>query len=299
MNPIQATKAKGLSPFILYEPYQPPFDYEGVISFHRSHQIANLEWFNEGRMHRVIAADGKMGQVVISNDPDNSRLIVEVDFPDKSILNEVSLRVRSLFDLDCDPVAVQKAISLDPGLEKLLKKHPGLRVPGGWDAFELAVQTILGQGVSIGRARALIKEFIELIGKDTGYNANAQSVKLFPMPEDILSTDLTPLKTTTIRKEALKGLSQALINKEFSLAPDQDMELFIKKIISIKGIGSWTANYLALKFLHRKDAFPANDLIIARALKFHPLEVIETMRPWRGYVAILLWKSYAGTLKKS
>ena len=223
-------------------------------------------------------------------------MIVVVDFPDDSVLTDVGNRVRNLFDLDANPAEIQKAISLDPGLDKLLKEHPGLRVPGGWDALELAVQTILGQVVSVARGRALIRDFIELAGKDTGYIANGKPVKLFPAPEDIIATDLAPLKTTTIRKEALKALSRAIMSKELTFDPDQDMEFFIKNIVSIRGIAAWTANYLALKFLRTKDAFPANDLIIARALKLHPIEVVESMRPWRGYVAILLWKSYAGIL---
>ena len=282
--------------FVLYEPYQPPFDYDGIMIFHRNHQVGDLEWFEEGRMHRVIAANGKIGQLVISNDPEYSRLIVAVDFPDESVLKEVSNRVRNLFDLDANPAEIQKIISLDPGLDKLLKEHPGLRVPGGWDALELAVQTILGQVVSVARARALIRDFIELAGKDTGYIANGKPVKFFPAPEDIIAADLAPLKTTTIRKEALKALSRAIISKEVSFDPNQDMDLFIRNIVSIRGIGAWTANYLALKFLRTKDAFPANDLIIARALKLHPIDVVESMRPWRGYVTILLWKSYAGIL---
>lgn len=106
-------------------------------------------------MHRVIAAHGAIGQITISNDTHNSQLVVAVYFPDKSILNEVSLRVRNLFDLDCDPAQVRDALSADPALGKLLENHPGLRVPGGLDAFELAVLTILGQVVSVARGRAL------------------------------------------------------------------------------------------------------------------------------------------------
>ena len=285
--------------FVLFEPYKAPFDYAGVMNFHVNHQIGNLEWFDDdGQMHRVIAANGKVGQITISHDAQNSRLMVEVDFPDQSILKDISCRVRNLFDLDSDPTQIQQALSADPELQKLLSNCPGLRVPGGWDAFEIAVQTILGQVVSVERGRVLIREFIELVGKDANFIANNNPIKLFPTPEDVIAADLTSLKTTTARKEALKELSRAIINQQISFDPTQDIESFIEKITAIKGIGSWTANYLALKFLQKKDAFPANDLIIARALKLHPIKVIESMRPWRGYVAILLWKSYAGVLKK-
>ncbi len=285
--------------FVLYESYQAPFDYDGLMSFHINHCVGDLEWFEESRMHRVIVANDKIGQITISNDHKNSQLIIEVDFPDKSILKEISMRIRNLFDLDSNPAVVSKAFNPDPVLKKLFKKHRGLRVPGAWDPFELAVSTILGQAVTVERGRALVSDLIEIVGISTNYIVNGKSAKLFPTPQEVIDADLTSLKTTSSRRNALKELSKAIINKELSLKSDQELELFIEKMVSIKGIGPWTANYIALKILQEKDAFPANDLIIARALKIHPLEIIETMRPWRGYVTILMWKSYAGVLKKT
>ncbi|MNT74972.1 DNA-3-methyladenine glycosylase [compost metagenome] len=78
----------------------------------------------------------------------------------------------------------------------------------------------------------------------------------------------------------------------------QDVDGFLKKVLSIKGIGPWTANYMALKVLRHTDTFPGSDLILARALELHPQEIINKMSPWRGYVAALLWRSYAGALTK-
>jgi AraC family transcriptional regulator of adaptative response / DNA-3-methyladenine glycosylase II len=279
--------------------YRPPFDFEGVLKFYESHRVGKLERFEVGKMHRVVTLNGKTGQIAISNDEENSELVVEIDFPDTSIVHGIIARVRNLFDLNSDPVLIANSLERDPGLKKLLKKHPGIRLPSGWDPFEVAIGTILGQLVSVDRGRALVADLIEIAGKNSGYVVNGSTVKLFPTPEQILAADLTTLKTTGARKQTLVEFCKAIVSKKLSLEPTQDVEEFIKKALAIKGIGPWSANYMALKVLRDTDSFPASDLILARALEHHPMKIIETMSPWRGYVAALLWKSYAQILKKT
>src|ERR1700744_172415 len=88
--------------------YRPPFDYEGLIKSYKNHRIGNLEWFENEKMHRVVFFDGKLGQIAISNDPENCSIIVEIDFPDRSMFHKITTGVRNLFDLDSDPSIVAK-----------------------------------------------------------------------------------------------------------------------------------------------------------------------------------------------
>lgn len=279
-------------------PYRPPFDFAGLMQSYQNHRMGDLEWFSDGKMHRLISIDGKTGQVSIANDEAHAALVVEIDFPDTSKIQHVISRVRGLFDLDSDPVIIANALEADAGLKKLLKKFPGIRLPSGWDPFEISIAAILGQLVSIERGRALVHDLIEIAGSDSGVVRDGKAVKLFPTPEQILAADLTTLKTTTIRKQTLKEFSKALVEGRLSLEPTQDVNEFMKTLLSLRGIGPWTANYIALKALRSTDTFPGSDLILARALELHPIEVIERMRPWRGYVASLLWRTYTGQLKK-
>jgi AraC family transcriptional regulator of adaptative response / DNA-3-methyladenine glycosylase II len=273
-------------------PYRPPYDFEGLMGFYKNHRVGELEIFDEGKMIRIIESNGNVGQVTISNDPDNSSLIVEIDFPDTTYIQTILSRVRDMFDLDSDPVIIANALEIDPGMKKLLQKNQGIRLPSGWDRFETAVASILGQFVSVEMGRRLVCDLIELAGKQIGH------VKLFPSAEEVAAADLTSLKTTNARKETLRKLALALITGELSLEPTQDVDEFKKALESIKGIGPWTSNYMALKVLRHTDAFPATDLIIARALEKHPFEAIEKMSPWRGYVTTLLWKEYAQVMQK-
>lgn len=280
-------------------PYRPPFDFAGLMRSYENHRMGDLEWFSEGKMHRLIAMDEKTGWVSIANDDAQSALVVEIDFPDTSKIQHIIARVRGMFDLDSDPVIIANALESDAGIKKLLKKFPGIRLPSGWDAFEISIAAILGQLVSIDRGRALVQDLIEMAGSDSGVVRDGKHIKLFPTPEQILDTDLTALKTTTIRKQTLKEFSKAIVNGQLSLEPTQDVNEFMKTLLSLRGIGPWTANYIALKALRSTDTFPGSDLILARALELHPQEVIDRMSPWRGYVASLLWRSYTGELKKS
>jgi AraC family transcriptional regulator of adaptative response / DNA-3-methyladenine glycosylase II len=279
-------------------PYRPPFDFEGLMASYENHRIGDLEWFEDGKMFRVISFQGKVGKIAIANDPENSSLVVEIDFPDTSVIHMLIARVRSLFDLDSDPVMIANSLELDADVKKILKKYPGIRLPSGWDPFEIAIGTILGQLVSIERGRDLVAALVELLGKDSGLKRNGKAIKLFPSPEEIAAADLSSLKTTTIRKQTLIAFSKAVAEKKLSLEATQDVDLFLKNALSIRGIGPWTADYMALKVLRHTDSFPGSDLILARALELHPKEVLESMSPWRGYVASLFWRNYTGVLKK-
>lgn len=279
--------------------YRPPFDFEGLMSSYENHRIGDLEWFKDGKMYRLIAMNGKVGHIVITNNPKKSCLDVEIEFPDTSMIHLIISRVRNLFDLDSDPVLIANVLDKDLKIKKLLKKYPGIRLPSGWDTFEVAIATILGQLVSLERGRSLVKDLIEIAGEDSGYEVEGKSIKLFPTPKQIVKADLSSLKTTQMRKQTLVAFSEAIIKGEVSLESTQDVEDFIRKVLRIKGIGPWSAQYMAMKVLRDTDTFPASDLILARALELHPKEVITKMAPWRGYVASLLWRNYATVLKKT
>lgn len=284
---------------ILSASYRPPLDFAGLMKVYESHRTGELEWFEDERMHRVIEFDGKVGTIAISNDPDQSRLLVAIDFPDRSFIPAIMSRVRGLFDLDSDPVVIANALEQDAKIKKLLKKYPGIRLPSGWDPFELAIASILGQLVSVERGRALVADLIAMLGKDSGLVRNGKGIRLFPTPRQIADSDLHGLKTTTIRKQTLRAFAKAVADGELSLESTQDVDEFVEKVLSIRGIGPWTAAYMALKVLRHTDAFPETDLLLARALELHPKDIFEKMRPWRGYAAALLWREYAQSLKKA
>lgn len=286
-------KTKTGQPLTLSLSYRPPFDFEGLMRQYESHRIGNLEWFEDSKMHRVICLNGKIGKIIISNDAKNSSLKVDIDFPDTSSIHIIVEKVRQLFDLDSDPVLIANCLEMDADLKKLLKNHPGIRIATGWDAFETSIAIILGQLVSVDRGRILVGDLIELTGLDTGLTIGDKKIKSFPTPQILAKANLEKLGTTRIRKQSLIDFSKAVAEGSVSLEPTQDVTEFMKHVQTIKGIGPWTAHYMSMKVLKHTDSFPGSDLILERALKKHPMSVIDKMHPWKGYVAALLWRTYA------
>lgn len=279
--------------------YRPPFDFEGLMKSYENHRIGNLEWFKNQKMNRIVVMGDNVGLVTIENNIKTMSLLVTINFPDTSMLHAIISRVRNLFDLDSDPIVIANVLEKNRDIKKLLKNYPGIRLPSGWDSFEVAISAILGQLVSVEFGRALVYDLIEIAGSDSGMIIEGKKIKNFPTPKQIIQADLTTLKTTKMRKETLVSFAKAVLEKEISLESTQDVEGFLKKVMSIKGIGPWTANYMALKSLRSTDTFPGSDLILARTLETHPKEVIDQMSPWRGYVAALFWRNYSQSLKKT
>lgn len=296
---IRRVKTSQHDALIVSLSYRPPFDFSGLMKTYKNHRVGHLERFDEGKMMRIVHFNNNIGTVIISDNPDRSCLKIEIDFPETSAIFHILAKVRAMFDLDSDPVIIANALEKDPGLKKILKKYPGIRLPSGWDGFEVAISAILGQLVSVERGRFLVHDLVQMTGSDSGMkNEDGQAIKLFPTPEQILNADLEKLKTTRVRKQTLRDFSKALLEKSISLEPTQDVDAFIKSVLKIRGIGPWTAHYMALKVLRSTDTFPATDLILARALESHHPDMLTRVRPWRGYAAALFWRTYTGPLTK-
>lgn len=276
--------------------YRPPFDFSGLLHFYRAHRVGELEWFEGEVMHRLVLLNGKAGEIAIANDAGKSQLLLKIDFPDPSGIQFILNRVRAMFDLDSDPIVIANSLETDSATKLLWKKYPGVRLPSGWDGFETAIASILGQLVSVDRGRALVADLIQLLGEER--EVRGKKVKFFPSAARIAASDLTALKTTGARKKTLIEFSRLVAAGAISLEATQDVEEFLKKVRAVKGIGPWTANYMAMKVLRHTDAFPDTDLILARALELHPLEAISRMSPWRGYAAALYWREYSGKEQK-
>ncbi len=300
---IRRSKIKTPEGIHLKIPYRPPFDYEGLYESYYSHRVGRLEWFENKTMYRLLHYQKDTGYVSIKNNAELSCLEVGIYFPDSSIIHTVITKIRHMFDLDSDPIIVANSLEKQKYLKKLLKSHSGIRLPSGWDAFEISVGTILGQLVSIERGRSLVQDLIDIAGTKTHCALLNQDFMLFPTPEQIIQSDLSSLKTTRQRKQTLIDFSKALIECKLSLEPTQNISIFKENLLKIKGIGPWSAEYISLKALRDTDSFPKNDLILARALEKlsdnkNNTNTLSDQSPWRGYVAALLWKEHASTLKE-
>jgi AraC family transcriptional regulator of adaptative response / DNA-3-methyladenine glycosylase II len=203
-----------------------------------------------------------------------------------------------MFDLDSDPLLIAGSFQSHSLLDLLWMKYPGLRVARGWDPYETAVCTILGQLVSLQQAGNLVRQLVQAYGRKISHPADGSEVFLFPAPAVLAAAPLTEVRTTEARKRSIRELSRLVSEGKLDLHTPQDAETMHRSLLAIPGIGPWSAEYIRLRALGDTDAFPATDLILRRALELHRDLRMEKLRPWRSYGAVYLWKHYAASLSK-
>ncbi|MGZ3709975.1 MAG: DNA-3-methyladenine glycosylase family protein, partial [Bdellovibrionota bacterium] len=261
------------------------------------HAIPGAEAVREGGYERVFSLEGSLGGLRLEAARDQHQLQLHVVTQDSRHLFRVVRKLRQMFDLDSDPIQVAAHFSECSLLSGLSKKYPGLRIARGWDAFETSIGSVLGQLVSTEQARRMLRQLVEAYGKKVTHPLSGEAAWIFPAPGVLAKSSLNQVGTTNARKETIREFSRLVLSGKISLEPTQDPAAFRRRILMVKGIGPWTADYIALRALGDTDAFPGTDLILKRATELHAPD-LETLRPWRGYAATYFWKEFAKSLSK-
>lgn len=290
----EALKANG--EFSLLLRYQPPYEWPEMLGFLRARAIAGLEIVTDGRYSRTVQLDGIQGSLTIERASGNA-LRAGIRVSKLSIVPSIIARLRRVFDLAADPLAIAQHLSQDPVLAPLVEKRPGLRVPGAWDGFELAIRAVLGQQITVTAAVRLASRLVATYGEPLATPSPGLS-HFFPSPEVLAGADLTTLGMPKSRAATLSAVAAARLENPEIFANSCGLEAAVERLRAIRGVGEWTAQYIALRQLREPDAFPASDLGVMRALTDeHGLrpkadEVLaraERWRPWRAYAAQHLW----------
>jgi AraC family transcriptional regulator of adaptative response / DNA-3-methyladenine glycosylase II len=261
--------------------YRPPLDWASLVDFLGSRAIPGVESVADGEYRRNISLQGESGSIAVRQVRGKPWLELDIQFPDPRALLRIVERVRRIFDLQADPAQVERQFRQDPILLPLMQAHPGLRVPGCWDGFELAVRAILGQQVSVKGASTLAGRIAKEFGQPVpgGF--------LFPDAATLASADLRVIRLTQKRARAIGELARAVVEGAVVLDGSLSAVELEEQMVAIGGIGPWTAQYVAMR-LGEPDAFPASDLY----LREHAAASAE-WRPWRAYAAMYLWKRAA------
>jgi AraC family transcriptional regulator, regulatory protein of adaptative response / DNA-3-methyladenine glycosylase II len=279
-------------------PFRPPYDWQTIIRFYQSHPIPGLERVTEDSFERVFRVDNTIGFFRVQAPVGKPQLKVGIVTKHRKVLFEVVSRVRKMFDLDCDPTLIANSFAQVPLLANLCDRFPGLRLPRGWDAFETAICSILGQLVSAEQRSNLIGQLVHSYGPEIVDPISAEKMHAFPAPEVLVNSDLSAVKTTNVRREAIREFSRRVLRGAISLSEAQDPIAFRKALVETKGLGPWSAEYISLRAIGDRDAFPRTDLILKRVLELHPDLDLELIKPWRSYAALYLWKGFAQTLSQ-
>lgn len=280
--------------------YRPPFAWQQLLDFLALRAIAGVEAVAGNAYYRSVEIEGHQGWLSVEHLAGKNSLLVTLPTTLTPVLRNVLARLRHLFDLDANPLVIGEQLSSDPRLGPLIAKNPGLRVPGAWDGFELAVRAVLGQQVSVRGASTLAARLAETFGGPMTaprgalrcFSPRAEALAA-ATPENLAAIGL-PLK----RAATLRALARAVAGGGLMLHDGADAEATIEKLQEIPGIGDWTAQYIAMRALRWPDAFPAGDLGLRKAMgengptgEAQLLRSAEKWRPWRAYAAVHLWSS--------
>lgn len=278
--------------------YHPPYDWPAMLDFLRRRAIPGIESVSAERYQRTLSLDGVDGTVAVEH-ADGHALRATVRFPKLSALPTIIARLRRVFDLAADPLAIAAHLAQDSTLAPLIKARPGLRVPGAWDGFELAIRAVLGQQITVAAAVRLAGRLVAAHGAPLATPDGALT-HVFPRPEALANADLATLGMPRSRAAALSAVAAAALADSHLFDTTGGLEDAVARLRQIRGVGEWTAQYIALRQLREPDAFPAADVGLRRAIAKHEgrghssaelIDRAQIWRPWRAYAAQHLWAS--------
>ena len=297
-----ATTASSAITLVL--PYKPPYDWPGIVGFLAARAIPGVEQVEPGLYARTIAVGEAHGTILVRPATKSDALVATIHFPVITAIPAIVERIRRLFDLRADPTIIAAHLSMDPHLARLVAARPGLRVPGAWDGFELAVRGILGQQITVHAATRLAGKLVAAYGTPLS-SADAPGLHaVFPSPDRLAGAELaTTLGMPKARGAALASLAAGTASNPRLFEPNQGLEEAVSRLRALPGIGEWTAQYIAMRALREPDAFPAADIGLLRALatpegRPTPAQLLTraaAWRPWRAYAALHLWTSEVST----
>ena len=300
----RSVTASATAPLVLRLSYRPPFDWNALLAFFTPRAIPGVEEVSDGVYRRIVSVEKHVALIAVSHAPSRNALQVEITCDHVPALPVIASRLRRVFDLDADTEAIAAHLSRDRTLAPIVRRQPGLRTPGGWDAFEVAIRAILGQQISVVAARSLAAKLVALSTKSLALAhislTDTALTHAFPTPQQVLVADLGALGMPAARRATIVALARAAIDQPDLFEVANSLEESIGRLRSIPGIGEWTAQYIALRGLHHPDAFPASDIGILRNAErlfgnvLSPAQLLarsEQWRPWRGYAAQHLWSA--------
>jgi AraC family transcriptional regulator of adaptative response / DNA-3-methyladenine glycosylase II len=270
-----------------------------MLDFLAGRAIPGVERVADGSYARTIALGGAVGTISVTASGGGSSLAATVRFPHAAARDEIAARLAHIFDLAADPLAIAARLGEDRFLAPLVAARPGLRVPGAWDGFEVAVRAILGQQITVAGATRLAGKLVAAHGgRLDPALAEPRLTHVFPRAEILAHAELAPLGMPGARARALSAVAAASAAEPDLFARGASLEDGIARLVALPGIGPWTASYIAMRALREPDAFLSGDIGLMRALEHEngrrpsAAELAaraEAWRPFRAYAALHLW----------
>jgi AraC family transcriptional regulator of adaptative response / DNA-3-methyladenine glycosylase II len=277
-------------------PYRPPFDWHSLIEFLEPRTTPGVEAIEADVYRRTIEIRGHIGMIEVWHEAARARLCLRVVIPSADSSIQIVQRVRRMFDLAADTAYIGQQLSQDAQLAKLLVKRPGLRVPGAWDGFELAVRAVLGQQLTAVDNPDLIKRLVRTFGQPINTDIHGLT-HLFPRPEILAEMNLTNIGVPDGQAETIRSLARAVFDGKLIFNSSKGLRDTLSSLQTHPGLSQGTASYIAMRGFGEPDALPYADrglrqgLVATRGGLASPaemLQIFKKFKPWRAYAAMHL-----------
>lgn len=295
--------------------YRPPYAWQSMLKFLAARATAGVECVQGAAYLRTVEINGRRGWLRVARHNEQAALAVTLSGELLPVLPQVLARVRAMVDLDARPNVIAAHLRRGPALAPLVRRLPGLRVPGAFDGFELTVRAILGQRISIKAATTLAGRLAERYGEPVPIKTITPAfsqrergqelqrlLRFAPAAERLAAArakELAGLGIGKAQAQSIVAVAQAVVGGGLQLCNSANPQAMIEQLQEMPGIGEWTAQYVALRALRWPDAFPAGDLGLLKASGAKSprglLRAAEAWRPWRAYAAMHLWNSPTST----
>lgn len=262
-----------VGPITLRLGYRPPYRWDALLAFLEHRAIPELEHVTAGVYTRHL----NNATITIRNLEEANALEASIEGLDTvANLRAIVEQIRRVFDLRANAIEIARHLEQS---DPQLNFTPGTRVPGCWDAFELAVRAVLGQQITVTGARTLAHRITQKYGNR------------FPTPKEAAVETFEGIGLTTKRIDTLQALAKTFETIDLT----QGLNHIETTLTAVPGMGPWTAHYIAMRAANEPDAFPGSDLALRKAagnLTQKQLEAkAEAWRPWRAYAALHLWST--------
>lgn len=272
-----------------------PYDATWVLRFLGARALPGVERVEGSTWERATLIAGK--PALLRVDVGAGALEIATPVP---LDPSTRARLERLFDTRTDPRRIRRTLQRDLRLRRVIARRPGLRIPGAWDPFEVAVRAVIGQQISVPAAVTVARRLVEAFGPPWS-ELPGGAWRGFPAPEVLASAPLEEVPGLRLRAPVVRALAAAVSSGALRLDGTRPLDDVVAALCAIRGIGPWTASIVALRALGDPDALPAADLGLRRALGRNGLlasarEVerrAERWRPWRGYATLWLWSEDA------
>lgn len=276
--------------------YRPPFHWKALLEFLSARALAGVECVADDSYGRTVQLGEHRGWIVVRHDAPKRTIVVELSDALAPALPALLNRVRHLFDLAAHPEVIAARLRHDARLASAIERAPGLRVPGAFDGFELAVRAVLGQQISVKAATTIAARYAAAFGEPVA-TPHKELNRATPAAARVAAAsidDVASLGIIATRAATIIALANELSSGHLVLEPGGDPERTMAHLTAIPGIGAWTAHYIAMRALRWADAFPKEDVILRQRLggasPRAAEELSQAWRPWRSYATMYLWR---------